>query len=155
MVDSGIRTHQECQLLAQKLETRALDGMICEIQPNEDKKDHVICVKHWDKSAHDDKTDEKRWEEFAKECMEKDICYGISYINWKSKEGRDCNKLVFVFWNGDDAKTKMKMKYSSTKNCLKNAVKSISLIIQACDEEEFSYKSIVDNVSKGDHNLGR
>lgn len=153
MVDSGIRVATECTNLAHKIEKKGLDGMICIIEKSErtQNKDQVVCHKEHQK---DPSLDPKaQWQAFANECMEYKICYGISFVNWTSKDNRPCDKLVFVFWNGEDAVTRDRMKYSSTKDTLKKSIKTISNIIQASDKEEFAYELIVDTVSKGDHNL--
>jgi len=120
MVDSGIRVEQSCTEIAQKLETKKLEGMICRIKKNDANKQAVMCEKSWDKDAG------YTWETFAKECMEYDIAYGVSFIRWTSKDNCPREKLVFVYWNSDDAKTKDKMTYSSTKESLRKAMPTAS-----------------------------
>lgn len=148
MVDSGIKVADECRDKIQALEKGNLGGMICVIKPPEgQKKDAVVVVEEWAKSEN------VSWEDFGKRCMAHPMCFGLSFLHWTTKEGRSVDKLVFVFWNGDNAKIGDRMKYSSTKDQLKKSIKSINNIIQASDEDEFDYKNIVETVSKGDFKL--
>lgn len=147
MVDSGIRVEQSCVQLAQQLETKKLEGMICRIKKNDAGKQAVMCELSWSKD------DGYTWEKFAEKVMGYDIAYGVSYIRYNDKDNCPREKLVFIYWNSDNAKTKDKMTYSSTKESLRKAMSTASQPIQASDKDEFEYKLIVDSVSRGNHNL--
>jgi len=74
------------------------------------------------------------------------IAWGSCFVDYKTKDGRDSDKLVFVTWNPDSAGIKDKMKYSSTK--VLNKFSSTPMKHQAADADDITYKEIVDKVRK-------
>lgn len=83
------------------------------------------------------------WSIFHQRLCKYTIAYGIAYIRWKTKEGVDHNKLIYVQWNTDSAKMDEKMKYSSTKrvsNIIPGVVKH-----QASDKDDITYKEVLED----------
>jgi len=74
------------------------------------------------------------------------IAYASCFVDYKTKDGRDSDKLVFVTWNPDNAGVKQKMVYSSTK--VMNKFSSTPLKHQASDEDDITYAEIVSVVKK-------
>jgi len=74
------------------------------------------------------------------------IAYGSCFVEYKTKDGRDSDKLVYVTWNPDAASVKDKMKYSSTK--VMNKFSSTPVKHQASDSDDMSYAEIEGVVKK-------
>jgi len=74
------------------------------------------------------------------------IAYGSCMVEYKTKDGRDSDKLVYVTWNPDTAGIKDKMKYSSTK--VINKFSSTPLKHQAADKDDITYAEISSVVRK-------
>jgi len=74
------------------------------------------------------------------------IAYGSCMVEYKTKDGRDSDKLVYVTWNPDTAGIKDKMKYSSTK--VMNKFSSTPLKHQAADKDDITYAEISSVVRK-------
>jgi len=65
-----------------------------------------------------------------------------------SGEGRR-NKITFIAWSPDDAGIQPKMIYASSKESLKRALNGLAVELQANDEDDIEYQSILAKVSKG------
>jgi len=74
------------------------------------------------------------------------IAYGSCFVEYKTKDGRDTDKLVYVTWNPDNAAVKDKMKYSSTK--VLNKFTSTPTKHQASDTDDITYSEITAVVRK-------
>jgi len=74
------------------------------------------------------------------------IAYGSCFVDYKTKDGRDSDKLVYVLWNTDAAGVKDKMVYSSTK--VMNKFSSTPLKHQAADKDDITYAEIESVVKK-------
>lgn len=74
------------------------------------------------------------------------IAYGSCFVEYKTKDGRDSDKLVYITWNPDGASVKDKMKYSSTK--VMNKFSSTPLKHQASDPDDITYAEIEGVVKK-------
>jgi cofilin len=73
--------------------------------------------------------------------------YDFEY-NLSSGEGIR-NKLTFIAWSPDDAPIKAKMVYASSKEALKRTLTGIAVELQANDEDDIEYDTILRTVSKG------
>jgi len=74
------------------------------------------------------------------------IAYGSCFVDYKTKDGRDSDKLVYIIWNTDNAGVKDKMVYSSTK--VMNKFSSTPVKHQASDADDITYAEICDVVKK-------
>jgi len=74
------------------------------------------------------------------------IAYGSCFVDYKTKDGRDSDKLVYIIWNTDNAGVKDKMVYSSTK--VMNKFSSTPVKHQASDTDDITYAEICDVVKK-------
>ena len=74
------------------------------------------------------------------------IAYGSCFVDFKTKEGRPTDKLVYVTWTPDGASFKDKMKYSSTKVMKKFS--STPLKYQASNVDDVTYAKITSVVRK-------
>lgn len=59
------------------------------------------------------------------------------------------NKITFIAWSPDDAGVQPKMIYASSKEALKRALTGIATELQANDQDDIEYDSIIKVVSKG------
>ncbi|OMP89322.1 Cofilin, partial [Diplodia seriata] len=59
------------------------------------------------------------------------------------------NKITFLSWIPDNLAPWPKMVYSSSKDAIKRALTGIAIDIQANDEADIEYESIIEKVSKG------
>jgi len=83
--------------------------------------------------------------EDLREAQEKRQCrYGIFDAVYKLKDGQNRTKLVFFLWSPEDATTKQKMVYTSSKDALKRALVGIGKEVQATDEGELAWESVME-----------
>lgn len=59
------------------------------------------------------------------------------------------NKITFIAWSPDDAGIMAKMVYASSKEALKRALPGIAVELQANDDDDIEWNSLVKTVSKG------
>jgi len=59
------------------------------------------------------------------------------------------SKITFIAWSPDDAGIQAKMIYASSKDALKRSLNGIASELQANDEDDIEYQSILAKVSKG------
>ncbi|KAI0162870.1 cofilin [Pestalotiopsis sp. NC0098] len=59
------------------------------------------------------------------------------------------NKITFIAWSPDDAGVMAKMVYASSKDALKRALNGIATEIQANDQDDIEYETVLKTVSKG------
>ncbi|KAL8757686.1 MAG: hypothetical protein Q9184_004147 [Pyrenodesmia sp. 2 TL-2023] len=60
------------------------------------------------------------------------------------------NKIVFISWSPDEGTLVFpRMTYASSKEALKNALNGLGAEVQANNEEEIEYSTILSHVSKG------
>jgi len=171
-VDSGIKVDSACCADISALEKRALAFVIMQIGKPEGGKIEKVLTKF--KLTTDevkevvaagsvtvgDKTVEVKkeskpdannpesdtWCVFRQVIQTFPIAYGSCFVDYKTKDGRDSDKLVYVTWNPDNAGVKDKMKYSSTK--VLNKFSSTPLKHQASDSDDITFKEITDVVRK-------
>jgi len=59
------------------------------------------------------------------------------------------SKITFIAWSPDDAGIQAKMIYASSKDALKRSLNGIASEMQANDEDDIEYQSVLAKVSKG------
>ncbi|KXJ86283.1 cofilin [Microdochium bolleyi] len=59
------------------------------------------------------------------------------------------NKITFIAWSPDDAGVMAKMVYASSKEALKRSLNGIATELQANDQDDIEYDSVLKIVSKG------
>merc|ERR1711964_407430 len=63
--------------------------------------------------------------------------YAVVEYEYKSEDGRDQSKLIFVFWSPDELTTvKEKMLYASSKDAIKKKLSGIHKEVQANDRQD-------------------
>jgi len=90
-------------------------------------------------STYDDFIEEMKEAEEKRQCR-----YGIYDAVYKLKDGQNRTKLVFVLWSPEDATTKQKMVYTSSKDALKRALVGIGKEVQATDQAELSWEAVME-----------
>ncbi|KAI1341914.1 hypothetical protein F5Y15DRAFT_351364 [Xylariaceae sp. FL0016] len=59
------------------------------------------------------------------------------------------NKITFIAWSPDDAGVMAKMVYASSKEALKRSLNGIATELQANDQDDIEYDTVLKIVSKG------
>lgn len=59
------------------------------------------------------------------------------------------SKITFIAWSPDDAGIQPKMIYASSKDALKRSLNGLAAELQANDEDDIEYQTILTKVSKG------
>ncbi|KAH9883505.1 hypothetical protein F4778DRAFT_658975 [Xylariomycetidae sp. FL2044] len=59
------------------------------------------------------------------------------------------NKITFIAWSPDDAGIMAKMVYASSKEALKRSLNGIATELQANDQDDIEYDTVLKTVSKG------
>jgi len=65
-----------------------------------------------------------------------------------SGEGKR-NKITFIAWSPDDAGIGPKMTYASSKDALKRTLNGVAAEVQANDEDDIEYNTILTKFAKG------
>lgn len=87
------------------------------------------------------------WYAFRTHLLKHDIAYGAGFIEYKSKDGCERQKLVYVYFNrNDEAPMKQGMVYSSTKVYTK--IKSMDKNIQASAPDDVTWNAIAEGEFK-------
>jgi len=94
------------------------------------------------------KSEEQDYDTFLADLPEAECRWAIYDFEFE-KDGGIRKKLCFFMWTPDDAKTKNKMLFASSKEALKRALVGVPVEIQATDYEEVSYQSVLEKASKG------
>lgn len=59
------------------------------------------------------------------------------------------NKITFIAWSPDDAGVMAKMVYASSKDALKRSLNGVATELQANDQDDIEYDTVLKTVSKG------
>jgi len=59
------------------------------------------------------------------------------------------NKITFIAWSPDDAGVMAKMTYASSKEALKRSLNGLATELQANDQDDIEYDTVLKVVSKG------
>ena len=82
------------------------------------------------------------FEDFLGTLSEDECRFIVMDHEYKTNDGRDADKVVFISWVPDTCKVRDKMKYSGTKEALKSAFVGISVNINATDFSECSEEEV-------------
>jgi len=85
------------------------------------------------------------YETFIKELPPNDCRYAVFDFDYQA-DGRELNKIVFIFWAPDSAKIKAKMLYASTKEAMRKKLVGIGAEVQATDLSEVDRSAVLDRV---------
>jgi len=156
-VDSGIKVDPDTAKIIGQLEKREFGFVIMRIvkpegsrTPSVQHVDHLTadeCKAEVEKDGVTLKGDETpTWYAFRSRLAKHDIAYGACFVEFTSGDGRPTDKLVYVYWNTDNAKMKDKMVYSSTK--VLNKFTTGVVKHQASDPSDITYDEIKTKVKK-------
>lgn len=67
--------------------------------------------------------------------------YGAAYIHYQTDQ-RNTDKLMFMIWISDAAKTKQRMKYASTKASTMKKFGTTPIAVQASDKDSITFVEI-------------
>jgi len=88
------------------------------------------------------------YEEFITDLPEVECRWAVYDFEFEKGEGKR-NKICFYSWSPDDAKTKQKMLFASSKDALKRSLDGVYAEIQGTDFSEVAFESVLEKVSRG------
>lgn len=106
-------------------------------------------------------SDDKEWENFREKLINattksksgavgKGPRYAVYDFEYTLASGEGSrNKITFIAWSPDDAGVMAKMVYASSKDALKRALTGIATELQANDQDDIEYDTVLKTVSKG------
>ncbi|CAJ2510950.1 Uu.00g065750.m01.CDS01 [Anthostomella pinea] len=106
-------------------------------------------------------SDDKDWENFREQLVNaqtksksgqigKGPRYAIYDFEYSLASGEGSrNKICFIAWSPDDAGVMAKMVYASSKEALKRSLNGIATELQANDQDDIEYDTVLKVVSKG------
>ena len=89
---------------------------------------------------------EASWESFTSALPQNSCRYVVYDFDFKSDDGRDMSKILFIVWAPDSAKIKEKMLITSSKDAVKKKLVGIGKEVQATDASEVDKQAILDQV---------
>ncbi|KAK3320945.1 hypothetical protein B0T19DRAFT_253883 [Cercophora scortea] len=76
--------------------------------------------------------------------------YAIYDFEYRLASGEGTrNKITFIAWSPDDAGIMAKMVYASSKEALKRSLNGIATELQANDQDDIEFETVLKTVSKG------
>jgi len=160
-MDSGIKLAPETVKDIEELEAKKLAFMIMNIGKKEGARHETVNViqKVYKEEAEEEFAAAKEagakiedgehaaWYAFRTNLMKHDIAFGAGFLEYKSKDGCERTKLVYVYFNrNDSAPMKQAMVYSSTKVYTK--IPSMDKNIQASAADDISWSAIANGEFK-------
>jgi cofilin len=91
------------------------------------------------------------YDNFLDDLPPRDVRYAVYDFDFKADDGTDRNKLVFIVWAPDTAPVKRRMLIASTKGNVKNAFAGVAVEVQATDDSEIAYATVLAKVSSSIH----
>ena len=100
----------------------------------EDKK-RIVCNKQSAKDA--------TWDDFVGEIDENKCCWAVFDLEYKTPDGRDTDKILFISWVPDTAPVREKMMYAGSSEALKGSFVGIGTSLQATDLSELDLDTCI------------
>jgi len=88
------------------------------------------------------------YQEFVAALPPQDCRFAVYDFEFTAPEGGKRNKILFILWAPDSAKTKPKMLYTSSKADLRKKLVGIATEIQATDMAEIDYDSVLEKAAR-------
>ena len=143
-MSTGIGTNAECMTMFNELKLQSKYGFVT-FKITDDNTTVEPCETGASLKDNFDVTE--AWEEFKKVLPKDDCRYGIFDFGFNSENGQR-RKLLFVVWTPDTAKIKRKMVYAGTKDSLKKQFNGIQVEIQATDDHEIDYATVLERAAR-------
>ncbi|KAB2575876.1 Actin-binding cofilin/tropomyosin type [Lasiodiplodia theobromae] len=159
MASSGVSVSPDCVSIFNDLKLgKELKWIVYQIADN----GKEIVVEHSEKKT--EESEEEQWNRF------REFLLNSKTKNKAGKEGRGAryavydvmydaaagsygeglrNKITFLSWIPDDLAPWPKMVYSSSKDAIKRALTGVALDIQANDDADIEFATVIEKVSKG------
>jgi len=135
MVDAGIKTDDHVIDIYNKMKMdKGLKYIICKIDKE------VVIETEGGKDA--------TYSEFLALLPDDSPRYCVFDFNFKHKDGRDINKLVFIFWCPDNSNVKLKMTYATAKESFKKKLVGIARYYEVQDKSLIDEKQLIEDFSK-------
>lgn len=161
-MNSGVKVCPSCDKDIQDLEQRRLEYVIFKLENVDDgaatrktlkpkQKIVVECKSQYGESAKKLNGKESKapapWYRFTEQIQENSVRYGCCYFTYTTRDGREEEKLVFLFYCNESGSINDKMTYSSSKASLIKKV-NVAQQLQADSKNELLYEEVVDQVRK-------
>jgi len=89
------------------------------------------------------------FESYLKDIEDQGTCrYAVVYYHYESAGGHPRTKILFVSYTSENAKTKEKMIYTSSKSPLKMKLEGADLEIQGNDLDDIKDAEVLDNIKR-------
>ncbi|ESO10948.1 hypothetical protein HELRODRAFT_167462 [Helobdella robusta] len=88
----------------------------------------------------------KAYEEFVHQLPSDDCRYAIYDFHFETNNAGSRDQLIFIVWCPENAPTKSKMLYASSKDALKKKLVGITHEIQANEHSDLNHSEITDKV---------
>merc|ERR1711967_4165 len=139
LMASGVGVDDSCQTVYNELKMSHSKRYVI-FKLNDDKSKIVVdCV--GEKS--------ETYDDFKSKLPSNDCRYGVVDFEFKYPDGRENQKIVFVFWTPDSAAIKSKMVYASTKENFKKTLVGLGVDMQATDMSEVDVREVLDKIGDG------
>mmetsp|Transcript_16807 Transcript_16807/g.19237 ORF Transcript_16807/g.19237 Transcript_16807/m.19237 type:complete len:138 (+) Transcript_16807:28-441(+) len=91
---------------------------------------------------------EATWDDFVKSLPKTEARYGVFDYAFKTDDGRDVSKIIFIYWSPDDGPSRPKMIYAITKEDFKKKLVGIAKDLQANSLADVEQKAVDELVHK-------
>ncbi|KAF2091124.1 hypothetical protein K490DRAFT_54027 [Saccharata proteae CBS 121410] len=158
MASSGVSVAPDCVTAFNELKLgKDVKWIVYKIADN----GKEIVVEHQEKKS--EGTEEAQWDAFREYlCNSKSKSkdgsegpgarYAVYDVQYAAPGGEGTrNKIAFLSWIPDNLAIRPKMLYSSSKDAIKHSLNGIAVDIQANDESDIEFESILATITKGRH----
>ncbi|KAF9565082.1 actin depolymerizing factor [Agrocybe pediades] len=143
MASSGIQLNSSCQVTYQDLKLRKKYKYIV-FNMNKDA-EHI---KDATEIVVEKTSTETDYEKFIADFPEDSCRFAIYDFEFEKEGAGKRNKIIFLAWSPDNAPTKQKMVFASSKETLKRELSGIAAEIQGTDYDEIAHESVMDKVKR-------
>lgn len=134
-MNTGIATDQNCIEVFGKMKMeKSLSYVIFKI---DETAEHIVVEKEGEKG--------ESYDSFLACFPDKSARFGVfDYHFTNEEEGRQINKIIFVFWCAPGTKMQDKFKYAAAQNELKSKLQGVSLSYEARNLSDIDAKEVVE-----------
>ncbi|MEU7148693.1 actin depolymerization factor/cofilin-like domain-containing protein [Streptomyces sp. NPDC045456] len=89
------------------------------------------------------------YDDFIADLPETECRWAVYNFEFEKEGAGKREKLTFVSWSPDTAKTKQKMLFASSEDALRRSLVGIAVDIHGTEVSEVAYESVLDKASRG------
>lgn len=146
---SGVKCKQDVVDMYNKFKTAKTDiaFMVCKIEDSNIVIEEAPAFKDGEKDAVDDKNVPVVYKAMEDLCIKGGCRYAFFTFKWNTSGG-DRDSIVFIQYCDDNAPSKQKLTYSTSKTAITKPCTGINKVIEANDKDEISYHEILELLKK-------